>query len=766
MFPASFFPTSFFPSSYFAGGTGTGAGGGGGGGGTSNVVRVVSPTIGKACTQTVYLRARWYEEWQEVDGLWCESAEWTVAPTMPTAELRWRYGYVLLPGSAEFAARFRIERPRYYAKIVFENASGEYPEWSREWYGVIELEAEDIQGPRLIVGAGGGTFYRTTGINKFIAYGMESLLDSHYVTSSRVGAGAQIVKRAITFNHHIDKTGEGNRSTGNTPGGPYVFHHEPAGGDEWSTANIVEYLLHYHTPRKTLNHADVPFVLGPNAADALPQFDEPELAAEGKTTRELMNVLLSRQRLLGYYVDVDEEANQVRLRPFTYTAEDIVLSSLPFAYYTANPNQKILATEKDRTCGLIVKRSTADQFDRVVARGARRTSTGSFSFTESTLAKGWPIALEQEYEAGASTAGDYPAAGDIGERDYRNTEARKADKFKSVYSRFVLPPDWGGYVGDGETLADQVLMPSDADEDTPESLAPEDLRFRKTTVLLDGHDYSDGRLSGTKIGDGPFDELPPIVLFRRYDWQAGNRVYRETEKVSVTAAMAEAGVGEDELWSARVEVSADGSLMLDVDGMQHWIAKTDFARLPGLDPEPLADFREMIVTATVEWSQFSEASYPDDLPFNVDAPRELLILAGEQFRCDYLAPGTVVGLDPADGTLERSYGGYIKDDRLKLLSIARQAYEWYTINRRAITYDTRTITGDLQLGDFILSLGDPDFAGDIQTEEVNSVVTSIRLTMQVHEGDAMAGGLPPAPSIRYETGYGELDPLTFVRGSL
>jgi hypothetical protein len=764
LFPSSYFPPSVFPTAYFAGGSGTGGGGGGevGGGAGGTIVRIISPTLASCCQQTVYLRARWYDQWEEVTDLWCESAEWTVSPTIPTAELRLRYGHMLLPGSPAFVAKFRMDRPRYYVKIVFESHPDDADAWSREWYGVIELEVEDVQGPRL-VNENGQTFYRATGINRFIAYGLESLLDNSHILTSRISGGAR-VDRAIPFNHNIGQgLKEGNKSPGGGPGGVPVFHNEKTGGAEWNTLDICKYLLKYHTPRKTPDAVDIPFELSPDADNILPNFDRPEIPAEGKTTREVLNSLIARQRLLGWYAAVDGQ--DVVITPFSYTGVDISLASSPFAYYRANPNQKIIATEKDRTCSLIVKRSTADQFDRIVVRGARRTSTGSFSFTEGTLAIGWPGALETAYEAGASGAGDYPAAGDIEERYYRNMQARKAPKFKSVYSRFIIPEDFGGYVGDGEGLANQVLMPSDADEDTPASLAPEDLRFRKTMPLLDGYDYSGIIVfGGTRESEGPHEELPPLVLFRRYDWAGGNRVYRPAEGIAITAELADAGINEDELWSARVDVAGDGALMIDVDGEQHWIAETDFTRLADLDPEPFADFRDMIVTASVEWSQFAEGAYPEEIPFQIDAPRELLILAGDTFRCDYVVPDTVVGIDAEDGTLERTNGGYLQDDRTQLATIARQAYEWYSLIRKAITLETKIITGELQLGDFIVSLGDPALGAAVVTEDVNSVLTAIKITMQLLESPAESGGVPPPPSIRYETGYGELDPLAFVRG--
>lgn len=742
----------------------------------ATTVRITSPTHVPFFKQTVYLRARWYDQWEEAD-LWCESAEWTVSPTIPTAELRFRYGQMLLPGTAEFTTRFRIDRPRYYVKVVFrddQNAlyySGpgnlsDYTAWDRIWYGIIELEVEDIQGPRL-VNENGQTFYRTTGINKFVAYGLESLLDSSHIITSRGGAGAGIVNRAITFNHNISKgLKEGNKLPGGGPDGTPVFHDEKTGGSEWSTLDICKYMLKYHTPRKSPDAVDLPFVLSPAADGVLPDFDRPEVPAEGKTTRDVLNSLIARQRLLGWYAKVDEDENTVKIHPFSYTGQNIALGSQsPFAYYTANPNQKIIATERDRTCALIVKRSTADQYDRIVVRGARRTSTGSLSFTEGTLDIGWPNALETAYEAGASGAGDYPPAGDIEERYYRNMQARKAPKFKSVYSRFIIPENFGGYVGDGEGIANHVFMPSDQDEDTPANMAPEDLAFRKTMPLLDGYDYSGIIVfGGNRVSDGPHEELPPLVLFQRYDWEADNRVYRPAEGLAITSELADAGINEDELWSARVGVTDDGALKIEVDGEQHWIAKADFTRLADLDPDPFADFRDMIVTASVEWSQYAEAAYPEEIPFQIDAPRELLILAGETFRCDYIAPETVVAINPEDGTLERCDGGFVQDDRAQLGTIARQSYEWYSLTRKAITLETKIVDDRLQLGDFIVSLGDPDLTGDTQTEDINSVITSIRLTMQLLESPAESGGVPPPPVIRYETGYGELDPLAFVRG--
>lgn len=102
-------------------------------------------------------------------------------------------------------------------------------------------------------------------------------------------------------------------------------------------------------------------------------------------------------------------------------------------------------------------------------------------------------------------------------------------------------------------------------------------------------------------------------------------------------------------------------------------------------------------------------------------------------------------------------GGYIRDDRPKLKQIARMAYEWYGKLRQSIQFSTSLVNKVVQIGDLIVSIGDPDLAGDVNVEDINSVVSSVRVISPLAEDSEK-----PLPRIEYETAFSEMDFLQLV----
>lgn len=755
----------------------------------AEVIRFISPSSDDTVTQAVYLKSRWADPWGTAKtDLWCQEAVWTVGGSFSTAQIVYRYDDGLAIGAAEFARLFPLTRLRFYVRVDFTNFTMEseaLDDTVRSWYGVIDAELDEQLAPDLVTAGDTVTAY-PRGRNHFMAYGLEALLAQSWVDQSAVKSGDSVafVKRALSLNPGLadynpdpcETTGEGNRSTAKTDKAVYAFHGSRTGGQPWSTSTAVDSMLTYETVRDWNEEQLVPFVLyDPDAA--LPDWDEPTLQREGRNVYDLLQTLIGRQRGLAWRIEVlpaaeQQGADQVEVVPCTLVTSDLVIDEQK--KLKANPNQKILCWEQDRGADPVIRRCSSETIDQVIVRGERRTSTASFSFGEATLAIGWPAALETAYEQAASTAGDYPPVGEDSARQFANYACREADKFKVVFARFTLDEATGGYVGNGTSnLADQVLMPSDADEDDPEPWAPDDQRFLPFTAMLEGVVYD-----GDVIGSGnppnvfqlkPLKHKPPLVLFPRPNIVDGDQTqrYRQAEKIGLTADQDQAGWGASQSWTAGVHIdNDDGALWVVVHNGQQWvIAKTDFTPLADVDPttdEIPGDYRQMIVTATVPWSSFAEVRYPAqvDLPHGFDALRRQLIKAPFH-RVDYIVADTVVAIDEKTGTLLRNdRAGFIRDDRDKMEQIAKLAYAWYGQERKAISFSTTLVNNRLELGDLIVSIGDPDIEGDVHTEDVNSIITLIRIVMPLAEG--MGEVLPPAPRIEYQTAFGELDVLQLV----
>lgn len=732
----------------------------------ATTLRFVSPTLADVKAQRVSWKERWADPWTLMSPkLWCNSAQWTASPSLPAAELHWRYGIALEIGQQAFAARFKeTNRLRMYVKVEYDTFAIESAATDPlRWYGLIDVELDDFHGA-VTRAVGGEPIAFASGKNYFTALGLESLLDLAHVSTSVVAKGDGTVfrvGRAITFN----EGGVPNMSPAPGPDGVYTFAASLSGAGTWSSYAIAQYLLKYHPPRDFNGMAMVQFELGGPQIVALTPYDSPVVPAEDKTVRELLNVLLPRQRLTGWSV-IPEEAvgGKLVVTPFTMTGVEIPLdlNSAPLWKVDANPLQYRIAAELDRGKEIAVKRSTADAFDQVTVRGARRTSTATFSFYDGTLAKGWSDAQEVEYELGASAAADYPS--DVGARMQRNVLARTVAKLRPVYQRFILPPTFQYLVGDGLSgVAATPFTPSDTNPAVPTPIAPLDFRFATELALQEGFDYE--ILPATELQTPPHRPAKPLVLYPRSDSTPLAPRYRQIDALGSAAELPE-NVQAGDVWSARPHVDADdGALWVDMVGdLPHLFASADHSRLDAdIDPSLLGnpDFRKMLATLTMEWSEYASATYPAAGPPGRDLVRTYVLNAGDEYRLDYLCPQTIVAIVPGTAELVRcAEGGYVRDDREKLMAVARLAYAWYSVTRRVLSYKTSLLCSSLRIGSFITALGDPAVEGDVHTEDVNSVVTSIEVRSPSAEGE---GSVRPAvPTIHYETAFGELDWLKFA----
>jgi hypothetical protein len=141
------------------------------------------------------------------------------------------------------------------------------------------------------------------------------------------------------------------------------------------------------------------------------------------------------------------------------------------------------------------------------------------------------------------------------------------------------------------------------------------------------------------------------------------------------------------------------------------------------------------------------------MPAGVDAIRKIVVDAGDGYRKDYVAPGTVVGVD-ADGGLLRSYGGFIPkpsadDDEHRLIALAKVAAAWYCIPHYILRLETKRLTTAIGLGNLVRYVGDPAVVGST-AREISSAITQIGITIPRDGSD---------PVMDVQTWAGELDPM-------
>lgn len=695
----------------------------------------------------VFTRARWEDAWEARPYLRCNWASGMLAPGISSAELAWNYGEGKQADQANFTEWLADSGSRRYVKIVFNTVNTPIA-----WYGMVNGLGSRHDGVR-VNSQGNGYFEQ--GRQVINCVGLEKILDDTRVTYSAwfdyVSGGIFYTNRGLTFNEaRADGTPGLNMKT--AAGNP-VFSGKRLDDDEpWTLDSCLRYLTTYHRPRDK-NGTFMPIgVVGTGLLKST--VDRPMIPTHGRSIRELLNQLLPHQRFLTWGLTVDESNNAIYVNVVSLTGDNIVLPTGDFIL--ANPRRWIFDTDT-AYAEVATVLSHAEAVDMVRMQGNRATSTMTLSKQEGTLDKGWSVAQETLYNAGASTTAAYAAAGANRTRKQKlNAIARGRDSLAAVYQRLELVDNWDGFTkhsaggaGGGSVYFDPLLIP-------PYKFNPRELRFQKTLPLRDNYDYSGTSFSGAPLpptitGDGPYNNLPPLVVIEvpasgsDATVDTSTKKYIQMEKIGLASQVEQTHQDPNRRWSASVYIpDQDASIVLKVSGGpgQHVLAGADFTKLAE-DPidNDKWDWRKVYATVCVELDTFCEGIWPPNqaaLPPDADYIREAVLQAPETFRLDWLVPDTVVGLD-ADGQLKRAVAGrWINDDRAKLTDRARIAFEWYGRERRAVTLNCARINGNIRLGDFVSQLG-------VNVSRiVNTVITEVRIDCPLGMNE---------PRVTYTTDY-------------
>ena len=155
-----------------------------------------------------------------------------------------------------------------------------------------------------------------------------------YVQPTAGGAIEQQIKRGIAFNvgsGHVDQheiQHWENRTEG-TFGNKGVPVFSDSGHTPWSVPDMLDYLLAYFQPANKAGTVLVPFAIDPaGQLDRLATL-QPKLHYHGLTLKQILDHLVSRFRLAGYRIRVDETQtpNVALIRVFTYADQDLKLPS-------------------------------------------------------------------------------------------------------------------------------------------------------------------------------------------------------------------------------------------------------------------------------------------------------------------------------------------------------------------------------------------------------------------------------------------------------
>lgn len=697
--------------------------------------------------QAVYVRDNWGDAWgQPVQYLYCDRMTLTAAPTLPTAQLVYRYGEALQPGATSWAAYSRQDLGGKYVRVQVAGLG--------DWFGVILDRDDDRWGAKI---AADDT--RTSrGVEHYTAVGLEDLLDRVTIRESIVSDGSggeKTIARAIPFNGGSDnpvrKPADGaNAHKNKGEKDTWIFTDTFWGEDPrtWNARRIIEYLLAYFPPKDESDNQDLPIELDTDeevAQVSALEWHEPTLVAEGRTLKGILERLVDRRRGLGWKLVIDEGANKILVRVFSHAAADITLSggTLP-----GNLDQRTL--DFDTAVNMeaaTVRTSRAHRYDQIVVRGARRGSICTISFTDETLSEDWTQgsgSSEELYEKAASVESDYSDLTDV-EKRRRNKEVRSQDDLQRVFSWFKLPFDWDGKVGDGEGGTKNPAIPKlDSNGDATSESIPlwvPGIRFEPDTPLLTDHSYETTPVGENVPENSNVNVVPPIVLIKTHP---------ETDRyVHVEDATQEedsAGDGGRD-WSCDVRVDDRAPrLILPVIGeTQHHLARDNFTALSAdeFSTDEALSYTDLVCTVYFLGDESVVEKNPADDSVSATDVKRALELHVADAHLDWMPDQTVYRVE--HGALKRSTGGrFIRDDRDRLKDIAETAWEWYGTDRSILELSYKSLEGVFQPGILITKIGKNE------TEEtINTVITSV-------DYDLIAG----TTSLR--TDFAEIDPEVFL----
>lgn len=657
----------------------------------------------------VYLRSNWSDDWTLTPYLWCDRLSLNVSPGIDSAQLRWDYGNILQHDAAYYSIFYRQDIRGKYVKVEWDEDANNT---KRNWYGVIAHETDVEEGTgEADLGTGFGSTLET-GMQSFVAMGMEWLLSRNQISQSIVeksDGGQQTINRVLDFNAGSSTGYRLEFAPNKKKDGPDdIFANDLIDAVPWDALQICTYLLENFGPKDSNGNRKLMYTV--------PLFQALDLQklilavpANRRTVKQILDALISPYRGMGYTVEVTI-TDAIALNVFSYVREDIDLPG--GGKLTANQNQRSIT---DLHTNLLVAAPTiaydgASKFDQVIVRGEQATITGTWEY-QNGIDRQWTSSDETAYTTAASGETGYSGK-TLDQQQQWDVIVRSTDILRPVFRYLEVPADWNG-----------ELQTNSIDPDDNKFWVP-GLRFLHHTLMKEYHDYS-----GSHIEDGDTDDnVYPRVT---QDYRAPFGVIADVEtrhcylhELSEQGDFDDTAQTDGRTWRAVVRPQGDfPGLSIDVIGApQHVFAADDFTAGHAADEQ--SDFqidlswKDAQFTASMLMDYYCEAKYPETITETKDYITEKVINVPDM-RLDYMVPDTVVDIDN-DGTLKLSEGGYIQDDRDKLKDIAKLAYQWYKDDRKAVRFGIRTTRHDYEPGQLIREIATGD-----TTKSLNTVITEV-----------------------------------------
>lgn len=660
------------------------------------------------------------DDWTPQPHLYCDNWRHIAGPDIGGGTLSFQYGTFAIREKDLFTRAVvtgdvtKLDIVRQYCKIeVLDGDAKDDTESAtplKTYFGRIEA-VEDMSFAR-------DFGYSSSGTQIFTVYDLKVLLQDVILRKTVIQLEDDEtleIDQALGFNvspvghrrHHGNLTSDNTDKTFSWLPSPEDVSEEDY--DEpipWTARLAVQYLIENDVPKD--KDGNIPILWEFANGEAVQWYDI-AVQREGRTSLDVLNELIDRRRMVGYWLDVtDDPEFTITIRAFTFAADDI---SMPGGFdLPANSDTTTLVAQTSPVTDEIVLGELAThQADKVRVEGEPATITLTLKYgdaeSDKHLVNGWTDTLETEYVAASGTDED------------ENTIFRLQDKYDDVFSRFILSDVWvQKYVRVSDDQEFYACIPLADIPDDVEDADLEDL-FKVGGSSEAGKWWHRGHRFLQYLATIDEDTKQYRPMFVLFQDATDTDKYHFAEKLNAS--------GTDYDFACHVYTLPDRpgvKVKVAKQGGQQLIASEAWegaGATPGeLDPTEATSvsYEDMLVTGTME---YDERCYVEQVINETAQTLREIVIRVPDARLDIEAPGCVTDVDQ-NGELVESNGKVLRDDRGRLSDTLTAAVEWYGTPRRAARLSYSDSAPILGVGQFIteLEIGP-------STQAINTPVTGL-----------------------------------------
>lgn len=713
--------------------------------------RTAFPLRTDAATAQVWTKPTWAAPFTLRPDLYPTQSTWTTAPEVATAALEYRYGRVVIPGSAAPVTLAKITSRGYFVLIRWSADDGS----PIDWLGYAETPVTRDHSPaRDGLPETGRQTIRCTGLLRAL---QQTYIDTTvYVDPATPAQAARSGGTGWTFNAGLS----GNRSPnkmqiGGSGPSAYAFGLPRANNEYWSTRDIVEHLAAFHlpTPSGLPISGGLPWSVANLAA--LPDWDRPVIDSDTRDVASILNDLIQPSRLMAFGIGAivagatPPTVPTLTIAPFTTLAAPLVITS---GIMPANPLQVAVLGRLDPLTNITADEDATGVVDQVIVQGPREIGIGPFTAKGASAAweKAWSSTDETKYADGAKDAAGWAALSLTEKRTQNENVRTRGDgvgKMKDVFALFTLKPAWdwtyqGNPIFFRASPADPIYRPS-----------PLAVEFITDELpLFIGIDYSgDPAAVDESLG---YDPLPPLWF---YDIPGEPlsiyQMFREQPLTRHDRELPFRG------WTL-IPQFEDGPAMRLVtqDAPQHAIAGENFVgneadvdQKTVFGNNPPDAWRVVIAVRGDRRPRYAIPAPADVAGLDV-VRRKLITFDDDSLLSVHICKDTELGFD-SDGELIKSDGGLLRNPIPVLRSLCELLYKQHGQPRYTAQITTGRRLSSLPVGAILTTV-------DVHPSPINAPITTVRIDCPLTE-DARQPGRT-TQTIKAQTFQGDV--LAILRG--